>query len=60
MIGGALRTPAGPGVRRREVQTELAEWVRVGSGCWERRVREWGLGSVPLRDQRYGAAEVET
>ena len=29
-------------VRRREVQTELAEWHQVSATCWERRVREWG------------------
>jgi hypothetical protein len=57
MNGGTLRTLARPGFRRREVQTELAEWVQVGPGCWERRVREWG--SVPPYDERYGAAEVE-
>ncbi len=32
----------GPGVRRRDVQTELAELVKTGPRCWERRVREWG------------------
>ena len=26
---------------KREVQTELAEWVQVGATCWMRRVRVW-------------------
>jgi hypothetical protein len=54
MSGGTLRPAAGPGRRRREVQTELAEWAQVGPGCWERRVREWG--SVPAEDERCGVA----
>ncbi len=57
MIGGAPRSPADPGAPRREVQSELAGWVRTGPGSWEQRPRVWG--SVPLRDERHGAAEVE-
>jgi len=48
MSGGTTRPPAGPVVWHGVVQTELAEWVLAGPGCWERRVRGWG--SVPPDD----------
>ena len=28
-------------LRRCEIQTELAEWVRVGARGWVRRMRRW-------------------
>ncbi len=31
--------PSGTVLRRRELQTELAEWVEVAPRVWERRVR---------------------
>ncbi len=33
--------PDGTSRRHREVQTELAEWERVGPRCWVRRMKEW-------------------
>ena len=33
--------PNGTILRRREVLTELAEWVEVVPRIWTRRVREW-------------------
>lgn len=35
-----VKLPDGTIVRRRKVQTELAEWEQVGPRCWARRVRE--------------------
>ena len=42
--GAVLRRESMDGEKAREEQTELAEWVRVGPKCWQRRMREWGTG----------------
>ncbi len=36
--------PDGRIVRRREMQTELAEWEQISGRCWRRRVKEWKMG----------------
>ena len=34
--------PVGAILRRRELQTELAEWVEGGARVWVRKLKVWG------------------